>query len=297
MNYQRLIRRHPDLFLHIDQAPPIYPISERGIECGEGWSGLLEALCADLRARTRLGDPVLHFLLIKEDLSRLRIFHSRPASDAQAKLVRRAKTLAARSCRRCGAACPRLPDSHPAAALRALHGGVQLTRKMAPRSDIRAILKACKDSPHPAHHAFALLLPVAWRSFRMLPRLQAIDGHTIELSLSGAPDGPGVSIHANGGIDAAVTRKGRVIDLLLSLDAEKRRTAVKQERGDPPPYLSTQQNLECLLLWINTRQARARWLGILEIDGGSTAAGLFVEQGEAYADLGAGVELVALRSG
>jgi len=85
-------------------------------------------------------------------------------------------------------------------------------------------------------------------------------------------------------------RKGRVIDLLLSLDGCPPKNSFESSADEQ----TFEPDFEVLLLWVNTRLACARWLGILELEGGSTAAGLFVEREELYADLGVGAEAVAL---
>ncbi len=290
LTWRRLIRTHPELFRHINEAPPIWPISERGIECDEGWFGLLEALCADLRARTRTGDPRLQFRQIKEKFSRLRIYHSRPVSCPQKALIRNAERLSAYICRRCGAKCPSLPGPVPAEALCALHGGAQPTPAEPPPSTIGDINKACASSPHPAHRALARWLKDAWPSFRLPPRLQSFDGQTMKLSFRRAPTGLSIQVYAEGGIDPVLKRKGRVVDLLLSLDGCPQMNSF-ESLADEQTF---EPDFESLLLWINTRLACARWLGILELEGGSTAAGLFDEREELYADLGVGAEAVAL---
>ena len=196
LTWRRLIRTHPELFRHINETPPIWPIGERGIECGEGWLGLLESLCADLRARTRNSDPSLQFRQIKEKFSQLRIYYSSPVSAAQKALIRRAERLSARICQRCGAQCPSLPVPVPAAALCALHGGVQTDPAEPPSSTVETIKKACARSPHAAHHALARWLKYAWPSFRLPPRLQSFDGQTMQLSFRRAPTGLSIQVYA-----------------------------------------------------------------------------------------------------
>jgi len=115
----------------------------------------------------------------------------------------------------------------------------------------------------------------------------------MKLSFRRAPTGLSIQVYAEGGIDAVLKRKGRVVDLLLSLDGYPPKNSFESSADEH----TLEPDFAVLLLWVNTRLACARSLGVLELEGGSTAAGLFVEREKLYADLGVGADAVVVASG
>lgn len=73
------------------------------IECGDGWIGLLDALCEAVQWETDHGDaPQLVVRRVKEKLGGLR-FQTAPGSDIQRGMILLATRLSERICEVCGA--------------------------------------------------------------------------------------------------------------------------------------------------------------------------------------------------
>lgn len=89
---QVLLALHPALLRDIDT-----------IDCGDGWFGLLDALCTRLQFHTDHGDgPQVRVVQVKEKFGTLR-FYVDDADRFQRGMIDLAQALSARTCEVCGA--------------------------------------------------------------------------------------------------------------------------------------------------------------------------------------------------
>lgn len=89
---QQLLARHPTLLRDVDS-----------IDCGDGWLGLLDALCARLQFHTDHGDgPQVRVVQVKEKFGVLR-FYVEDADEVQQGMIDLAQALSERTCEVCGA--------------------------------------------------------------------------------------------------------------------------------------------------------------------------------------------------
>jgi len=98
--YKELIKKYPELF---EREKEPSPYSQRGIECGEGWYDLLNALCHQIQSYTdQTNQPVQPLIQqIKEKFGTLRFYIS-GYNDYVRGLVAMAESMSAHICEECG---------------------------------------------------------------------------------------------------------------------------------------------------------------------------------------------------
>ncbi|MGB4860124.1 MAG: hypothetical protein WBP11_12470 [Dokdonella sp.] len=95
----KLLARYPLIFA--EHFSPGSAMS-RGVECGDGWFDLIDALCALLQRQTDYGNqPQAIAAQVKEKLGGLR-FYLRNASERQRGMIDMAQELSFRICDQCG---------------------------------------------------------------------------------------------------------------------------------------------------------------------------------------------------
>lgn len=97
-----LFQRYPAIFARRNLSPED-SCMVRGIECGDGWFDLIDALCEVLQFATdHSGAPQIEAVQVKEKFGTLR-FYCRNSSDEQCGMINMAVSLSGRICEECGA--------------------------------------------------------------------------------------------------------------------------------------------------------------------------------------------------
>ena len=95
---QELVNRHPALL----SMPHDSVISQRGIECGDGWYGLIDEMLTAIENHcSAAGAAMPAVLQIKEKFGLLRVYLT-PSDDAIRAILDAAEHKSATSCERCG---------------------------------------------------------------------------------------------------------------------------------------------------------------------------------------------------
>jgi hypothetical protein len=99
-----LFTRYPKIFAEA-QLPSEESAMGRGIECGDGWFGLIDALCQYLQETTDRGlEPQIVAIQVKEKLGGLRFYvRGSQASRSQRGAIAFAELLSQQLCEICGA--------------------------------------------------------------------------------------------------------------------------------------------------------------------------------------------------
>ena len=96
-----LFDRYPSIFARHDPAAEPAPI-QWGIQCGDGWLRIIEALCDVLSAVEVEGaSKRIEAVQVKEKFGVMR-FYARNASEMQSGMIRMAEAMSARTCEICG---------------------------------------------------------------------------------------------------------------------------------------------------------------------------------------------------
>jgi hypothetical protein len=91
---------YPRLFRYRRSKASRYPIAFYGLDCGDGWYGLLEKLCGGLMAQAGEGSvPAIR--QVKEKFGQLRVYAG-ALTDEQSALIDVAEAESARTCESCG---------------------------------------------------------------------------------------------------------------------------------------------------------------------------------------------------
>ena len=94
----RLIERHPELLA----VPPDTVIAQRGIECGDGWFGLIDDAFTAIEAHCESnGLPVPAITQVKEKFGKLRVY-VKPWDKGIASILDTAERKSAEICEQCG---------------------------------------------------------------------------------------------------------------------------------------------------------------------------------------------------
>lgn len=95
-----LCQRYPRIFALRPNSTDVANLW--GIMCGDGWFGVLDALCESLQFATdRNGAPQVVAVQVKEKFGTLS-FYCHDASDAQRGMIAMAAGMSARLCEQCG---------------------------------------------------------------------------------------------------------------------------------------------------------------------------------------------------
>ena len=106
----RLYANYPALFVERN-LPPDLTCMSRGIECGDGWYGLIDTLCSTLQWWVEHCDmPPVRVTQVKEKLGSLR-FRFKGGDDRTQGMVRMAEAISRKICNTCGCSCDRHGDS------------------------------------------------------------------------------------------------------------------------------------------------------------------------------------------
>ncbi|CAB3804204.1 hypothetical protein LMG28614_05979 [Paraburkholderia ultramafica] len=98
-----LRERHPLIFSATKQSHPHAPFSYWGLQCGDGWAGLLDDLCRQLQCETaENGAPQVVALQVKEKFGAIR-FYAADLAARQRNLVQAAEAASKTTCETCGA--------------------------------------------------------------------------------------------------------------------------------------------------------------------------------------------------
>ena len=108
MTKKELVEKYPKIF-SIEEVDPRYPFPMFGIECGEGWVGLLDKLCHHLQFNTDNNNsysnegthPQIHVTQVKEKYGGLR-FYVNGASIEDYAIISFAESLSYGICEDCG---------------------------------------------------------------------------------------------------------------------------------------------------------------------------------------------------
>lgn len=100
MEKKDLYEKYPEIF-SVDTNDKM-PFALFGIECGRGWLGLLDELCADLvKIASDEGRPAPKVSQVKEKFGSLR-FYVDAASDAMYARIDEAEDRSSKICEKCG---------------------------------------------------------------------------------------------------------------------------------------------------------------------------------------------------
>ena len=299
----RLTRQHPGLFAALRGAAPPCPLGDRGIETCDGWDALVESLCIQLRRRELLGDPPILFLQLKEKMGLLRVYVSRPASDAQIEVIRRFDAYSGEVCWVCGAVCmpPHGRNIHDGAC--GLHGGASVDPSPGALAAMTSLAERLERSPRAVDHAFANWLRDAAPSFRVPLCVSTEAGPQTRFCFEGYPKFLRGLLLDDGSIAADIKRNGRTVHALLSTDMWKKadlETATLQKRRTHDEVTTGHdqkavvEDFEILLHWVNTRLSTSTHLGVIDMPRQSTAAGLYSDLVDLHEDLGASASVIDL---
>jgi len=94
----------PELFraVGVDKTSPFYTvITERGIECDDGWNDIIIGMCKNLCTQF----PSLYFIQIKEKFGKLRVYYECNTWEREAvyKIIRECSNQSVKTCEICGA--------------------------------------------------------------------------------------------------------------------------------------------------------------------------------------------------
>lgn len=92
MTQDEIVAKYPELFANIGVQGSCMNF---GIECGDGWLSIIEALCDSI------ADRGLRFSQIKEKYGALRVYMD-TIDDVVDGAIRMAEAMSARTCERCG---------------------------------------------------------------------------------------------------------------------------------------------------------------------------------------------------
>lgn len=301
----RLARQHPGLFAALRGAAPPCPLGERGIETCDGWDGVVAELCIQLRRREMLGDPPIQFLQVKEKMGLLRVYVSRPASDAQIAVIRRFEACSAEVCWVCGATCMPPHGDGPHDGACGLHGGARIEPSPRALDAMTTLAERLERSPRGIDRAFANWMRDAGPSFRVPLCALTQASRQTRFSFDGYPNLLRGLLLDNGSVVIEVERNGRTVDTLLSTDLYKfddpkplplreRRERDETAFGHDPKLVG--EHFEMLLHWVNTRLSTATHLGMIDMPRRSTAAGLYSDLIDLREDLGASATVIDLPS-
>jgi hypothetical protein len=100
---EKLIAQYPSLFRDKDK-PETESLMCFGCECGDGWYGIIDAVCAVITGHAKQNSKTADFrwTQIKEKFGALRLYHFGGADDYIVGALQMAESLSSRTCETCG---------------------------------------------------------------------------------------------------------------------------------------------------------------------------------------------------